>query len=278
MAPRWTEERKDELRRLWVEERGSFSRIAQRMGVTRGTIDGASRRLRLQVPPGKPRVLAADHPAVVVGRTVFPEKWEWPIEASVLKSGDNTRKLGGAVAKGHWRGMPIFMLTLEERATCPRDCALWRSCYGNRMRNAVRYAHGDALENRLAAELAKLQRLFPFGFVVRLHLLGDFYSVGYVDFWAGALTAFPALRVFGYTAWQRGTPIGDRVADLRDRCWDRFAVRTSGASDGPRTVVIEHGDDPSPAIACPAQTGRTASCSSCALCWGSRRPIAFERH
>ena len=35
-------------------------------------------------------------------------------------------------------------------------------------------------------------------------MLGDFYSVEYVDLWAEALVAFPALNVFGFNTTARG--------------------------------------------------------------------------
>ena len=38
--------------------------------------------------------------------------------SSLLKSVSANAKIGGHVSKGHWRGMPIVSLTLEERATC----------------------------------------------------------------------------------------------------------------------------------------------------------------
>ena len=42
------------------------------------------------------------------------------------------------VKKGKFAGYVIFTLTLEERATCPRDCFHWDNCYGNNMAFAHR--------------------------------------------------------------------------------------------------------------------------------------------
>ena len=47
---------------------------------------------------------------------------------NVLKCGRNNSKIGGDVLVGRLRGARIFTLTLEERATCPRSCAMWRAC------------------------------------------------------------------------------------------------------------------------------------------------------
>lgn len=70
--------------------------------------------------------LAAGHPALTEGRTLFPTTVVAPADAArLLVSGVNSRKLGGEVTKGPWKAMPIYSLTLEERATCPRACHHW---------------------------------------------------------------------------------------------------------------------------------------------------------
>ena len=39
-----------------------------------------------------------------------------------LKWGHNSAKVGGRAIRGRWKNLPIYTLTLEERATCPRSC------------------------------------------------------------------------------------------------------------------------------------------------------------
>lgn len=274
----WAAGDKERLADLWDQHHLSASDIGRIMGKTRNSILGMSRRLNLQFRSGNALTLGANHWAVQDGVSLFTDHTRAP-ERGLLKPGGFQRKLGDVVRKGHWKGMPIYSLTLEERATCPRSCKVWASCFGNGMHRAFRYRHGDDLEAVLSQELETLQGKHPSGFVVRLHILGDFYSIRYVDFWREALTAFPALRIFGYTAWQEGTEIGDAIANLRIARWRRFAVRTSGASDGPRTAVYtEMGRVPEDMIICPAQTNKTKCCATCALCWGTKRPIAFLKH
>ena len=53
-ATTWTEERLAELRRLWVEETLSSSEIAERMGISRGTVMGKINRLGLLRHRGAP--------------------------------------------------------------------------------------------------------------------------------------------------------------------------------------------------------------------------------
>jgi len=277
----WSTIEVDDLKALWA--RGiKPGRIAKLMGKSRAAIIGKSRVENLHFSAKnahRKQPLQPSNPAMVDARTIFRKRVSDPkFGVSVLKPGIDTRKLGREVQKGRWRGFPIYTLTLEERATCPRSCAVFDRCYGNQMWMARRWTAGPALEDTLEYELAVLQARHPRGFVVRLHILGDFYSVDYVERWRAWLTRFPALNVFGYSAWPVSTLIGQAVASLRDAQWERFAVRTSGASEGPRTIVIANEAGAGAAIICPAQTGRSANCSTCALCWHSTRAIAFLEH
>lgn len=229
-------------------------------------------------------VLSALNPAYRSGRSIFTSRVFDPDEVSrVLKSGHQSRKIGKIVQKGTRRGWPIFTLTLEERATCPRTCKAWAFCYGNNMQAAERIVAGDALEQALWKELGALQREHPSGFMVRLHVLGDFYSLGYVKLWERALKAFPALHVFGFTARLPGTEIGDALWALTEADWGRVAIRFSGLQSSEKSSVLQGDSDARGvssfgAIPCPAQTEATDCCATCALCWHSRRSIAFAKH
>ena len=122
------------------------------------------------------------------------------------------------------------------------------------------------------------QTLHPAGFVVRLHILGDFYSVDYAELWAEALEAYPALHVFGYTARAPDSDIGTVIAQLLGVHPNRWRVRFSG-HDGPTdgSIVVESADETEHVI-CPAQLGKTDCCATCAFCWHSDRTVAFLRH
>lgn len=242
------------------------------------------RRFAEHISVGNPSTLAPTHPAVVEGTTRY-RKTVRPASSAkrVLKSGQNSKKIGGRITKGRWAGMPIFTLTLEERATCPRSCLHWRNCYGNKMHWAHRFEHGPELEVALEKELEELNAAHPTGFVVRLHVLGDFYSVEYVARWEEWLVAYPALRVFGYTAHDVLSPIGSAIRRLRDADYDRFAVRTSnGGLDDACTLSLGSVQESVPftanATICPAQTQRTDCCATCGLCWQSRSNIIFLEH
>lgn len=240
----------------------------------------------------KPMILHVGHPATIEKRTLFPTMVRDVGGERLLKPGENSGKIGRVVTKGPWKGFPIYTLTLEERATCPTSCRSWASCYGNHMPFARRFRHGADLEWRLEREVAALELDHPRGFAVRLHSLGDFYSVRYVKLWRRLLKSCKALHVFGYTA--RIDSIGDEIAYelallvrdywVRMESCPRFAVRFSNAPVAARsTITLESPVSvPDDAILCPVQwtpSGKRAeACGSCGLCWNTWRRIAFLIH
>ncbi len=241
-----------------------------------------ARSLHGRMTKGMP---AIDHPAVVAGRTMYPSTVV-PIKGSeqrLLKSGHNSAKIGKQIAKGHWKGFEVYTLTLEERATCPKSCQHWRSCFGGGMPQAQRFKHGAELESRLLGEVAELAEKHPGGFALRIHVLGDFYSVRYVQLWEMMLKWYPPLHVFGFSArWDCDTdPIAKELVRLVNDQWnERFRIRFSNAPvDECSTVSIEHQyQKPDDAVICPQQLGQTQACSTCALCWQSKKRIAFIQH
>lgn len=232
--------------------------------------------------------LRADHPAITEGRTVFTSTVVDAAESPrLLISGRNASKIGWKIIKGRWKGLPVYTLTLEERATCPRSCHEWQTCYGNSMHRARRHRHGREMELLLSAELAGLAGQHPKGFAVRLHVLGDFYSVRYASLWAVWLRWIPQLHVFGFTAHPEGAPIQQVVERLNGRFPDRCAIRFSRAEpSGQGWEATTIWNDPGgqwvkQGLVCPAQTGRTDCCGTCGLCWAkplALTPIVFIGH
>ncbi|WP_426436076.1 GP88 family protein [Bradyrhizobium genosp. P] len=230
-------------------------------------------------------LLPYDHPAVEEARTIYPTTVQ--MDSAVLKPGNYQWKLGGEILKGDWRGFPVFSLTLEERATCPVSCKHWRSCFGNRMHLAHRMPHGEDLEQRLRLEVAQLAAEHTNGFAIRLHVLGDFYSPGYVAVWRQLLDHHPELHIWGYTARIDVTsdPIAAALVELAQDQPERFAMRFSNAPPSlgvAATISIEHPKQlPPDATVCPQETDKTESCSNCALCWSPAHRtarVAFIQH
>lgn len=222
---------------------------------------------------------------IAAGRSLFHGKGvRQPGDVpNVLVSGHSNVKIGRDVRKGWLRGYWIYTLTLEERATCPRSCLHWESCYGNNMPWAKRIDHRDPLE-LMAAIAVDVERLLATrgraGILVRLHALGDFFSAPYVFFWMKLLHKYPRLAVYGYTAHPPESDIGRAIAHAKARHGRRFAIRWSnGGQESDCTVSIKSFEaDAKGAIVCPEQTGATPACATCGLCWGTDRNIAFVEH
>lgn len=249
--------------------------------------------------------LADDHPAVVEGRTLFPNTVVNPFESRrFLVSGENSSKIGKLVEKGPWAGLPVYCLTLEERATCPRSCHMWNSCFGAGMPLARRNNALDAdFIPALKAEVVTLVRETcapnpfrpkdtpPKGLVIRLHVLGDFFSAAYVAMWRELMRFLPELRVYGYTArradgTEEDAAIARALAENARLYPDRWVIRTSHVEPGPgRTIVLDrldavetYRDD---VIVCPVEEGKSETCGTCALCWSpaaADKTIAFVLH
>jgi hypothetical protein len=237
--------------------------------------------------------LSKDHPAMIEKRPLFQNRISRARDtaSSLLVSGGNNRKIGNMVSKGAWRGFPIYTLTLAERTTCPAHCPIMRECYGNGMQWPRRLLPGSDLTNGLKIELYRLDKKHPGGFVVRLHVLGDFYSPEYVAFWHNMLIDYPALHIYGYTAHRLDAPdprnalIGYAIADLKAEFPERFVIRWSHTVPGPdRAVVIDYipsENTVAEGLVCPAETTKAASCASCGLCWEGNfrhKSIVFIKH
>lgn len=228
-----------------------------------------------------------DSDVMVLGATIYPSTVVPALESPrLLVSGRNNPKTGFRVEKGMWAGMPIYTLTLEERASCPSYCHMLRGCYGNSMHLARRHRLGLDFEMRLAGELREMADARPQGFVVRLHILGDFYRAAYVELWRRMLSDLPLLHVFGYSRRESGGPDGDIFTLLEGVKQDfptRFRVRWSRSTPVPDgTVVLGHGEPvPKSVTLCPAQVEATATCGTCGLCWAPGKvvpTIGFLRH
>jgi hypothetical protein len=239
------------------------------------------RRFKLTpVPTGGGGVIA---PADATG-TIFPSRVFDTSDENVLKDGAHNSKIGGDVLVGRLKGAKVFTLTLEERATCPRSCAVWQQCYGNSMPHSRRWRHGPAFEAKLTGEVAALCAEHK-TVLIRLHILGDFYSEAYVALWGELLSRHPNLHVFGFTAWGPATAIGARIVALRRN--GRFSIRNSGVCGEWGSFTIDFPTEKArlgDAVVCPEQraamngTGRADHCGACGLCWAGSAAIVFVEH
>jgi hypothetical protein len=225
--------------------------------------------------------LQSGHPALKgPGHTIFLKQVKPAAKvARLLQPASTNSKLGGGgnrtITKGKWKGMPMYSLSLEERRTCPKTCQQWLNCYGNNMPFANRIDHSTpAFLPALDSELAALQAKHPGGFVVRLHVLGDFFSKSYALFWKKSLQRYTALQIFGYTHRDPDSVIGKEIQSLNDHgAWIRWSDM-----GGKMSANTDTANTKGEGIHCPEQTSKTAGCMTCGLCWSTPLPIRFSTH
>ena len=210
--------------------------------------------------------------------TIYRKGIKRPMDAkSVLKPGASNKKLGRKVLKGKWKGAYIYSLTLTERATCPTSCHHWEDCYGNNMPFAHRFEHGPLLQDKLREEVKALCSKHE-KVAIRLHVLGDFYSIDYVRFWDALMCVHPNLHVWGYTA--RTDSIGREVMALNLRYPTRWAVRISSSQEStdPMNIFAAEEGFTGDHFVCPEQTKKVKSCGDGGLCWQSTKTVKFLSH
>ncbi|MBM2293801.1 response regulator transcription factor [Sulfitobacter pseudonitzschiae] len=269
-----------------TREQGTFDKSAlKRDKANANTIAKVADRRRFKaapVPFGTPSKLAPD----TAKRTIFPDRVLPVGDEDVLKDGSNNSKIGGDVLLGWLQGARIYTLTIEERATCPTSCSLWSACYGNSMQFARRWEHGQPLMDKIEAELDTLLGLYE-RILVRLHVLGDFWSVEYATFWRQMLARHRGLHVFGFTAHKPGSSIGTVIRETRAAHPTRYMIRHSDMTGPMGSFTLDFptemktiGD----AVVCPEQVDgmknhpESRHCGNCAVCWSSDRPVAFVVH
>ena len=211
--------------------------------------------------------------------TIFQKSIRSPEGNKVLKPGSNNKKLGFKVTSKRWKGKKLFSLSLVERETCPTSCHHWEDCYGNNMPFAHRFST-DNLEDKLETEIGSLIEKYPAGIVIRLHVLGDFYSVNYITSLEDMLFKFPKLCLFGYTANQLDTKIGNAIRILNLRFAERCVIRYSWSKDsnGIGELYAAEESFEGNSFDCPEQTGKAKSCAACGLCWTSTKTVRFTSH
>jgi hypothetical protein len=221
--------------------------------------------------------------AIAKGVSMFEMNIHAP-DGKMLKSSAGNTKLSGKgrrkyiFTKGAHKGLPLYSLTLEERKTCDISCIIWDRCYGNHMYQGKRYIADENLAPALATELEILDAKHPNGISVRLHVLGDFFSIEYVQFWKSQLMRFPNLHVWGYT--HRTGEIRREIHKTWIRFQNRFNILQSDSLAGKRpSAYLETTKGSENFILCPEQSGATESCLSCGLCCSAKfKGVMFAIH
>ena len=199
----------------------------------------------------------------------------------VLKLSTNV-KLGKIVKKGKHKGKHILTLTLIERETCTNECEHYLTCYGNNMPFAHRFEVNEAFMLRLESDIEYYVQKYPEGILIRLHVLGDFESIQYIEFWNRMLHTYSSIAIYGYTRnhitskYEHIRALGYKTIAVRNIHKDRFAIRFSNKLDDEFSANSREITDEG--ITCLAQVKANVSCSDCTLCWASKKQIGFITH
>ena len=199
----------------------------------------------------------------------------------VLKLSTNV-KLGKIVKKGKHKGKRILTLTLIERETCTNECEHYLTCYGNNMPFAHRFEVNEAFMLRLESDIEYYVQKYPEGILIRLHVLGDFESIQYIEFWNRMLHTYSSIAIYGYTRnhitskYEHIRALGYKTIAVRNIHKDRFAIRFSNKLDDDFSANSR--DITDKGITCLAQVKANVSCSDCTLCWASKKQIGFITH
>lgn len=219
-------------------------------------------------------ILTPNNPALAYAITIHPKSKRSPLDTAILKSVAGNGKMGkgsNVVTKGKWAGLPMFQMSLEERATCPFDCKQWASCFANNMAFAHRidHTHPEFLP-KLDSEIAGLTARYRHGVVIRPHVIGDYFSPEYAQFWMDQVDRHKNLHLFGFTHWARDSAVGQIISrgNESDRVWIRFSDQ-----GGEMSANVE-----GEGFQCPEQTGLTESCLTCGACWSTTRAVRFKHH
>lgn len=179
---------------------------------------------------------------------------------------------------------PLGLMELVQIATSTKTLIangfLAHNCFGNGMPVAVRFNYNDALMMSLDGELEWLSIKHPNGFSVRLHILGDFPDMAYLQNWIEWSDTLPELHVWGYTAHPANGRIGKEIMAMNRRRPDRWQVRFSvaeGTPHAPMQVATtwkkpeRYAFDPTTrSLICPQEIGKTDHCSTCGICWNPK--------
>ena len=212
--------------------------------------------------------------------TIYQKSIKPPAESKtgVLKKGSQNKKLGFKVTAKKWRGKRLYSLTLTERDTCDTSCHHWEDCYGNNMPFAHRFSTVGLIP-KLREEVAELLAKHKEGVVIRLHVLGDFYSKEYVNFWGDMLRDYPKLCIFGYTGLplDKDFGVGWMNAFFRDRCVIRYSKNESYFGAFKESYAADESFE-GDSFTCPEQEGKVKSCAACGLCWTVTKTVKFLSH
>lgn len=154
---------------------------------------------------------------------------------------------------------------------CDRYCF---ACHGRYMMPNVEGSNERRHQISLSKDfvplmIADLSKVSPPAF--RLHVVGDFYSVPYIERWLKIIHRFPDIHFFGSTRSWRVPKLVEAIEEIRDH--DNVYLRasidlTDNLSPGSAwsTWSVQ-----GPGVPCPHDKGKVKSCYTCGRCWNDKQ-------
>lgn len=119
--------------------------------------------------------------------------------------------------------------------------------------------------------------------LLRIHVSGDFDSVGYIRNWIRLLKERPDVHAWAYTRSWRVPRLMKALEELQGLSNMQLFASVDPTIDQPPPpgwrVAFIHGDERHQGPVCPEQLGKKPDCASCGYCFRGRRGnIAFKQH
>lgn len=119
--------------------------------------------------------------------------------------------------------------------------------------------------------------------IVRMHVGGDFFTIGQIEAWISIANKLPDVKFFGFTrSWRVSelVPALDRLRNMTNVKLQASVDSQTGRPDNTWQMAVMETEDVGNSITCLEQTGVQPSCASCGLCYNKNvtKNIKFLLH
>ena len=184
-------------------------------------------------------------------------------------------------------GIGTFSITAggaDVSGSCP-GASSWcqAACYAKKSA-AFRTSVRTRWDLNFAAVKAGHMPTIPEGLgAFRIHVSGDFFSVAYIRAWVRLVRLHPETKFWAYTrSWRVKRLLADLELLRAEPNVQLFASVDETIAQSPPAgwrVARIQGDEPTPGLICPEQTGAKANCAECKYCFkGTRGDVVFKQH
>jgi len=172
--------------------------------------------------------------------------------------------------------LPAFKTCPGKTEFCSRFCYGVRGCYAqkhtiNALENNFNQSQQPDFCNPLKREITSIKCK-----IIRIHVVGDFYSECYINQWINIAKEFPNKTFYAYTRSWRVQSLLEPLNRLRqlDNCFISASTDFTHPDlpDSSWRVVSINGDG----IPCPHDSNENINCLDCKLCFTGNNNISFK--